>query len=244
MSDFCSNNTEVISDSNYAANYQTPTRRSCLPNSGTGFSTNHISTNGIINVEALQTHINGLISANETTPPNIQEADIVTNPAKVFAEKSALLRTNITSEYCFYYKRYTYILQQILTTAATSTNLSSNGDYNTKKSKTVEINSKLNQILQILQGLINARITTLKNYYGENTGVNKLNDDLNATRSNLLEHSRLMKKSSMEHDAKSAMVDYSVEKNSSSRNLMAIYGFMNIVAAGLIFYLYRNAKSQ
>jgi hypothetical protein len=47
---------------------------------------------------------------------------------------------------------------------------------------------------------------------------------------------------SMEKDLKSAMVDYTVEKNSSSRNLLAIYGFMNIVAAGLIFYLYRTAK--
>jgi hypothetical protein len=42
--------------------------------------------------------------------------------------------------------------------------------------------------------------------------------------------------------AKQSMIDYTMEKNSSSRNLLAVYGFMNIVAVGLLFYMYKAAK--
>jgi hypothetical protein len=52
---------------------------------------------------------------------------------------------------------------------------------------------------------------------------------------------RKLQNSEMETNAKSAMIDYTVEKNSSSRNLLAIYGFMNIVAVGMLVYLYRAA---
>ena len=105
------------------------------------------------------------------------------------------------------------------------------------------MNSKLNQILQVIQALVNSRIASLNTYYGTDTGVNQVNTYLDATRTDLLNHSKLLKNAAMEKDLKSAMVDYTVEKNSSSRNLMAIYGFMNIVAAGLIFYLYRTVKN-
>ena len=116
--------------------------------------------------------------------------------------------------------------------------------YVTKKGNTERLNSKLNQILQILQTLVNSRLSTLKGYYGTDSGVNALNRQLDTTRADLIKHSELLKKHDLEKDAKSAMVEYSIEKNSSSRNLLAIYGFMNIVAAGLIFYLYRTAKSE
>ena len=116
--------------------------------------------------------------------------------------------------------------------------------YIKKKNDTEVLNSRLNQILQVIQALVNSRTTSLKNYYGTTTGVNQVNEYLDTTRTDLLNHSKLLKNVSMEKDIKSAMVDYTVEKNSSSRNLLAIYGFMNIVAAGLIFYLYRSSKSQ
>jgi hypothetical protein len=85
---------------------------------------------------------------------------------------------------------------------------------------------------------------SLKSYYGEKSGVNELNTQLDETREELIKHAKLLKKNDLEKDAKSAMIEYSIEKNSSSRNLLAIYGFMNIVAAGLIFYLYRSVKSE
>jgi NADH:ubiquinone oxidoreductase subunit C len=128
--------------------------------------------------------------------------------------------------------------------AATQDSKKLGADYIQRKNHTEALNSKLNQILQIIQALVNSRIESLKEYYGTDTGVNQVNTYLDTTRTDLLNHAKLLKNKAMEKDLKSAMVDYTVEKNSSSRNMLAVYGFMNIVAAGLIFYLYRSSKSQ
>jgi hypothetical protein len=36
------------------------------------------------------------------------------------------------------------------------------------------------------------------------------------------------------------MMEYSAEKNRSARNLLALYGFLNLSAVGLLIYIYRS----
>jgi hypothetical protein len=241
MASFCSENGEVISDANYMDSYNTRGKTSCLPNGGIGFSDGSISDTGIVDRSELDSHISTLLSKlNAAAPSGINPSD--TNPAEEFSGAAATLRMNIKTEYCFYYKRYMYALNDILMTAATSSPSTQNLDYSVKKQNTEMLNSKLNQLLQILQGLVNSRLNTLKMYYGAESGVNQVNQELETNRDKLIKHSNILKNSAMETDVRSAMIDYTLEKNSSSRNLLAIYGFMNIVAAGLIFYLYRSTN--
>jgi hypothetical protein len=249
MSGFCSENSEVITNANYTENF---TGTSCLPR-GQGFPASSIDSKGVVNSAAMSDHINGLLESLKIKVPietgTTDEVKVVEsrkmNPAEDYAKRTAEVRASIQREYCFYYVRYRFILREILMLAATQSSRQLAGsDYTTKKNKTEELNSKLNQILQIIQAFVNSRNASLRNYYGTETGVNQINKSLDKTREDLLRHSKLLKNKSMEKDLKSAMVDYTVEKNSSSRNLLAIYGFMNIVAAGMIFYLYRSSKSQ
>jgi predicted nuclease with TOPRIM domain len=81
--------------------------------------------------------------------------------------------------------------------AATTNKNNLNSDYTTKKSNTELLNSKLNQILQILQSLNNSRINSLKSYYNLDKGVNQLNSDLDTARQQLIDHSRILKNASM-----------------------------------------------
>jgi hypothetical protein len=241
MGDFCSENKETITRTNYTDKFP---GTSCLPRGGQGFSKSSINDKGEINSSALNDHVKELlVSQKAQAPKTIQQLEEM-NPAEDFARASASVRDNINKEYCFYYKRYVFILHEILIEAATQDSRKLGASYQTKKNNTEGLNSRLNQILQVIQALVNSRITSLKDYYGTDTGVNQINTYLDNTRTDLLNHSKLLKNKSMEKDLKSAMVDYTVEKNSSSRNLLAIYGFMNIVAAGLIFYLYRSSKNE
>jgi hypothetical protein len=234
MTDFCSGNKETINDGNYMQKYP---GSSCLPNGGVGFPDNAISDRGMVDVGQLDSQIMALLPGQRAAaPPGLSPTDL--NPAGAFSDSAATLRNNIRDEYCFYYKRYMYILKKLLTTIATS-NSNATG-VNIMKQHTEDLNSKLNQILQLLQALVNSRLNTLKMYYGPNTGVNQINRELDRNRADLVKHTNLLKNYELEVDLKSAMIDYTLEKNSSSRNLLAIYGFMNIVAAGLIFYLYRS----
>jgi len=238
---FCSSNTDVITSSNYHIKYP---ESSCLPSNGSGFPAASIGNRGVINTAAMTEHITRLLDEkNAVAPSEIKQLQEM-NPAEDYAKKSAELRLSINKEYCYYYVRYTYILKEVLILAATQPQTQLGDSYNTMKNNTIALNSKLNQILQIIQAIVNSRMASLKDYYGTSTGVNQVNSDLDTTRTDLLNHSKLLKNTAMEKDLKSAMVDYTIEKNSSSRNLLAIYGFMNIVAAGLIFYLYRSSKSQ
>jgi len=240
MGDFCSENKEIITNTNYTDRFP---GTSCLPGGGQGFSASSINDKGEINSAALNDHVKALLNSQKAlAPETIQQLEEM-NPAEEFAKASATVRDNINKEFCFYYKRYIFILHEILMLAATQDSTKLGDSYITKKNKTEGLNSQLNQILQVIQALVNVRITSLKKYYGTDTGVNQINTYLDNTRGDLLNHSKLLKNLAMEKDLKSAMVDYTVEKNSSSRNLLAIYGFMNIVAAGLIFYLYRTAKN-
>lgn len=241
MADFCSSNTEVITNNNYKDKYSGV---SCLPGGGMGFPKSSINDNGIINKADMDDHIKKLLDSQKAIAPRKIKQLEEMNPAEDFAKTSAALRDSINKEYCFYYKRYTFILNEILMQAATQDSTKLGAAYTEKKNNTEGLNSRLNQILQVIQALVNSRIASLKEYYGTSTGVNQVNEYLDTTRVDLLNHSKLLKNKAMEKDLKSAMVDYTVEKNSSSRNLLAIYGFMNIVAAGLIFYLYRTSKSQ
>ena len=239
MGDFCSQNTETITDLNYLDQFSSSAAQSCLPNGGTGFTIN-ASSNGLIDKNVIDAHVVTLLSRENAVPPATQSSNDL-NPASTYARNSNKLRNNITSEYCFYYKRYMYILQQVLNKAATSgLNIATNPAYNKLKQNAQDINSKLNQILQIMQGVINSRSNSLNNYYGLTSGVNALNSELDTARESLDAHMTALQQDAMENDIRASMIDYKVEKNSSSRNMLAIYGFMNIVAASMLFYLYRT----
>ena len=113
------------------------------------------------------------------------------------------------------------------------------------KNGAITLNTKLNAILLIMKALVNNRLNTLNGYYtgGSGTGeINALNMQLDDARKNLVNHSTKLKNNDLKSDVQSAMIEYSLEKNSSSRNLLAIYGFMNIIAAGLLFYIYTKSK--
>ena len=112
------------------------------------------------------------------------------------------------------------------------------------KNGATELNKKLNVILLIMKGLVNSRLSVLRDYYGdgERASINALNIQLDKARTNLLTHSNKLRNNDLSSDVQTAMIEYSLEKNSSSRNLLAIYGFMNIIAAGLLFYIYTKSK--
>jgi hypothetical protein len=110
----------------------------------------------------------------------------------------------------------------------------------TVKSNTAELNTKLNGILLVMKASVNSRMNTLSSYYDKD--INSQNGDLDTARQRLRDHSEILEKNDLQSDVQAALVDYSIEKNSSSRNMLAMYGFMNIVAVGLLFYLYTNTK--
>jgi hypothetical protein len=229
--EFQSTDTMSLTKQNVTATYSG--NQTCIP------STTVINSDGTVNSAALNSWVETLLTNTNAKPINSANPQFggQENPAGDFASKSKVLRENIKKEYCFYYKRYIWAMQKILTDA---TNSSRPVDPVLKEAAQ-SLNTKLNTILLVMKALVNSRLNTLETYYGDR-GVNRLNGDLDNARRNLKDHSEQLQKNDMNTDIQSSMIEYSLEKNSSSRNLLAIYGFMNLVALGLLFYLYKNTK--
>jgi hypothetical protein len=226
---FCSSG-ETISVANYSVNYP---GRSCLPNPN-GFAEN---ANGIVSDAVLDSHLSSLM-----TTVNNSNKPIIDQTASDFSTGSQNLRTLIQNEFCYYYRRYIFALNKLLTDA-TATNLPA--DYDATKTNTINLNKKLNHIIQLLQKLLQSRQNTLNNYYGTEVGQNGVqnaNDTLNATLTTLQQHSTALENNQLEQTVKSSMIDYTIEKNESSRNLLAVYCFMNIVAVGILYQLYKSSS--
>jgi hypothetical protein len=193
-----------------------------------------IKEDGTVDSAVLNSFVKGFLST--AAPPSTLMAATPNNPAKDFATKSNALRSSMQSEYCWYYNRYIWALTQVLTAASQS-----GGVVDPKmKSNTAELNTKLNGILLVMKASINSRMDTLTKYYDKD--INSQNGDLDTARQRLRDQSAILENNDLQADVQAAMVDYSIEKNSSSRNMLAMYGFMNIVAVGLLFYLYTNTK--
>ena len=246
MPGFCEStnpsDTTAITKANYLSAYASTPPFTCLPSEVSSI----IAADGTVNRSALEGHVRTLITnkADPPQPANIESSardPDVANTTKDFADRAATLRTNMQKEYCWYYRRYDWAMQRILMNVA-----SSSGEVDESlKNGAITLNTKLNVILLIMKGIVNSRLSTLNTYYtgGSGTGqINAINMELDDTRNNLVKHSRKLQNNDLKSDVQSAMIDYSLEKNSSSRNLLAIYGFMNIIAAGLLFYIYTKSK--
>ena len=249
---FCNSNTETITFANFDKVYTVSgDNKECLPTSG-GFTTG--VTNGIVSDSALTDHITALLTTFAANPPTgtNQSKD---NQAATFAKNAKQLRTALQTEYCYYYVRYVFALNQVLT-AATGTNIDNttiiNGGptYGSLKDTTALLNKKLNELIQIMQKLQAIRFGSLSS--GADSYYNKFNSSsedsttfngkLKAQQESLKAQSALLQSGSFNDDVKQSMIDYTLEKNASSRNLLAVYGFMNIVAVGLLFYMYKASK--
>jgi hypothetical protein len=194
-----------------------------------------IRADGTVDTAELNTFVNTFLS--QVPPPlTIGSVSSNENTALNFSSRTSALRNAIKEEYCWYYHRYIWGLTNVLTSAAQSGGVVDEQ----VKTNTAILNNKLNGILLVMKSIANSRINTLSTYYAN--GVNSQNATLNTARSDLQKHSEILRKNDLQSDVQSAMIDYSIEKNTTSRNLLAVYGFMNIVAVGLLFYLYTNIK--
>lgn len=209
--------------------------------------------------ESVTNQISGLTSslnfATNAAATSMTTASTVT-AGTAFPLSAATLRNNIQKEYCYYYNCYITGIQTLLMQIANSTSTAGGGGVgaatyvtNTDGSVTLtytppslstdvqQLNSILNQIIQVIQALQTSKTNQLANIYANYEGqVSKLL----ATQGKLNSQARMLTSNSLIQDVQGSMVDYTIEKNSASTNLLAIYGFMNIVAVGMLYYIYRS----
>lgn len=149
---------------------------------------------------------------------------------------------DLKDEFCFTYVRYKYALDQLFTKLTqTSTSGTVTQDQKTAINmylgKARDFNIKLNDLIQISNFLASKRVSDASTQSAE---VNALNNSISATFSTLQSHHAILQKENSEADLRKRMVEFTQEKNRSTQNLLQLYGVLNIVAIGLLLYIYRS----
>ncbi len=157
------------------------------------------------------------------------------------AKESAAMQ-KIQTEYCFYFVRYRYALDTLFDKLVTTSKQSSlteadKSDIQSKLTRAKQYNEKLNDIIQITNYIAQKRASEMRQ---QNTDINSVNANIKSTFDTLQNHSKILNSETSISDLRKRMVEFTEEKNRSALNLLSLYGFLNLVAIGLLVYIARS----
>jgi hypothetical protein len=195
------------------------------------------ATTGRVSVSLLQAHVNTLESAGVLKPrPKIEVGkEFETNMDALIANDAALY-AKLQAEYCYYEQRYRYSLRNFLT-KATSRNPADNTAAQTMLQNTKLLNLRLNSVLEVMNYIAQSRVDVV-NMNKED--INTRNADINQKMDRLRSTYTMLSKENVVINTQKEAVRYTEEKNNYTSNQIALWAAMNVVALGVIFYVYRH----
>lgn len=172
---------------------------------------------------------------------NVNQATANTVLSNLGTTEAATFR-KIQEEFCFNYFRYKYSLESLFDTLVNTSKKSSltQTDRDTiqrQLTRAKEFNEKLNDLIQIINFIAQKRSTEMRD---QNTEINQMNTNLQSTFATLQKHNEMLNSQTSVADLRKRMVEFTEEKNRSAVNLLSLYGFLNLVAIGLLFYIARS----
>jgi hypothetical protein len=232
MSINCITNTS-LTDSDLKSVYGDNIKHGILPAEPYGQSDRE--GNGLLTNNALLQIVSSLKSQNIIPVAATNSSDEFTAKQKAFLKQ-------IEEEFCFYDSRYKYALQKLLNAIQQGyiANTSENQQLiQTYLQFTKQINQKLNDFSQVINAITNDMISTNQNLLGD---IKKFNKDLSDKQSKLEDQSKVLKSNQATTLLNKQMVKFTEEKGRYTNNLLKMYSFLNIVALGLLIYVYRSAS--
>lgn len=157
-------------------------------------------------------------------------------------QKETTTMNKIQQEYCYNYFRYRYSLETLFdklvaTSKGSTLSEDERNDIQSKLTRAKQFNERLNDIIQITNYIAQTRAREMRD---QNTEINSLNSTIKSTFDTLQAHSKMLSSETSITDLRKRMVEYTEEKNRSATNLLSLYGFLNLVAIGLLFYIARS----
>lgn len=169
------------------------------------------------------------------------------SPANTYAERRATFVANVKNEYCFYEQRYMYALKQLFAAirADTANRTSSSSTVSADVSKYLALcqtlNTKVNDLLSIIAGItseLSSRSDALQ------LEMENIHAELQTQKAGLEKQAKILSSTEGTATIEKQMVKYSEEKARRANNLLNIYSALNLVALGLLVYVYRASGSE
>lgn len=194
------------------------------------------ATTGRISVALLQNHVDALIARGviKQRPTQAVGTDKETNMMKLVKE-DADLYDKLQKEYCYYEQRYKYAFKKFLE-LATSREAANNRAAQTMLQNAKLLNIRVNSVLEIMNYMAATRVSTTE---ANKADINARNKIINTKLATLNAGYNLLSRDNAIIQTQKEMVRYTEEKNNYNTNQIALWAAANIVALGVIFYVYR-----
>jgi hypothetical protein len=173
---------------------------------------------------------------------NQKDKDVQQKTLETVGQQEKQTMDALQNEFCYTYVRYKFALEDLFetltrTSSASSLTIAQRKTIETKISRAKELNMRLNDLIQFTNFLANKRASEMRD---QNSNINTLNSSLADIYGRLQKQNEILRQESSITDLRQRMVEFTQEKNQSATNLLSLYGFLNLVAVGLLFYIARS----
>ena len=161
-----------------------------------------------------------------------------------FIKKQQVLIQNLQAEYCFYESRYTTALQKLFTAISSGYLSGSTENKATVESylgKTKMLNTRLNDLTQIMNGVTENMLLTSDSIANE---IELFNKRIKVQKDKLDVQNKIIMTGDATTNIRKEMIKYTEQKAKYTDNLLNLYSFLNIVALGLLVYVYKAAGNE
>jgi hypothetical protein len=163
-------------------------------------------------------------------------AEFVRDQLNTLVSDDNALAGELKNEYCHYHARYTFSLNRFLNSIVTTS--TTEKAYASKYlTQTITLNRRLNAMLEIMDYLGKQRVSFINAQSAliDTTGQLIAND----LQTMQLSADKLNSKNAI-LETQQEMMRFTQEKNNHIRNQISLWASLNIVALGVIFYVYRQ----
>lgn len=236
MASICSSQTP-LTDTDLKTIYGTSTNPGILP--AEPYQQADREPNGLLK-ETTLTQIVATLKSKGVIP--ILPQNPTENDTAVFTNKQKALLLTIHDEYCFYDSRYKYALEKLLTNiqkAYESGSTENKSVIDSYLEATQKLNQRLNDLSQVANAISEDMMKTNTRMHSE---IAKFHKDISKKHQALKEHNKILSSQEATVKLNKEMVKFTEEKARYTNNLLKTYSFLNIVALGLLVYVYRSAQ--
>ena len=229
---FCTSATSAFTDAELDANYSATTAISPSVLPGTSDR-----TETLLNSTYLASYINSLKNVRKIVPAHPSNgADSET--IRAYVDGLNTLKDNAKAEYCYYFSRYKYAISQLFTNIANATAGSTSSEQliNTLLERAIRLNRRLTDMTQIVNAITVDQYSTAQTLDNQ---INNLNGELGGQFEKLQNQANILRSEAPVVEIKKRMVEYTKEKAKSQDNLLSLYFFLDVVALGILFYVYK-----
>lgn len=172
----------------------------------------------------------------------VPSAKSLTAPA--YITKITILLDAAQKEYCYYESRYRAALQYLFAgihNASVNNSAEAKQLVDTRLQTTQSLNRKVNDLIQIINAITEKMMQSSTTLQDE---IKAFTKKLQSQRDKLEGQNRIIQSNDATMRLQKDMVKYSEEKARYTDNLLKMYSFLNIVAFGMLIYIYKAAGDE